>query len=102
MAAITAALSTSPETTTSPITTLSTATPGSPARDCLILVPQPPGQVMPSTLNTTGVVAGADEVEPLDTFDGDSDGAQPKLMVPHVATRAIARTESVFRMILNS
>lgn len=99
MAAITAALSTSPETTTSPITTLSTSTPGRPARDCLIAAPQPPGQVMPSTLNTTGVVAGEDDVESLVAVGGDSAGAQPRLMAPHVATRAIARTERVFRMI---
>jgi hypothetical protein len=53
---------------------------------------------MPSTLNTTGVVAGAEEDESLDAAGGDSAGAQPRLMAPHVATRAIARTERVFRI----
>jgi len=55
---------------------------------------------MPSTLNETWLVAGAVDVDSAE--GGASDGAHPRLMVPHVATRAIAKSESVFRMIQNS
>ena len=54
---------------------------------------------MPSTLKATWPAAKTGAAGVLDADGGDSAGAQPKLIAPHVATKAIARSDSVFRMI---
>ena len=54
---------------------------------------------MPSTLKATWPAAKVVVAEPPDADGGDSAGAHPKLIAPHVATKAIARSDSVFRMI---